>query len=70
VDDPTENGRGDWLKKNRSVSVLVMQNCKQRAKETRAKTETAATTEITAAMRATTMRAARMAGKESDVPSW
>ena len=43
------------LVKNESVGV-VMQNCKQRATQTRAKTEITATIETTAAMRATTRR--------------
>ena len=53
-----------------------MQNCKQRAMQTRAKTtEITATTETTAAMRATTtraiiMRGARMEGRRSAVPLW
>ena len=53
--------------KNESVGV-VMQNCKQRAMQTRAKTEITATTETTAAMRATTMRGARKEGRRSAVP--
>ena len=52
-----------------------MQNCKQRATQTRAKPEIMATTETKAAMRvattrAITMRGARMEGRRSAVPSW
>jgi hypothetical protein len=43
------------LVENESVG-FVTQNCKQRATQTRAKTETTATREITAAMRAKTMK--------------
>ena len=63
LDDPTENGAGAGLVKNKLVGVVaVMQNCKQRATQTRAKTEIMATAGSTAAMRATTTRGTRMGG--------
>ena len=60
--------RNTRLFKNESVG-FVMQNCKQRAQRTRAKTERTATTETIAVMRAKTMRGATMTGRRSAVPS-
>jgi hypothetical protein len=60
----SSNNKSNWgLVQNESVRV-VMQNCKQRATQTRAKTEIMATTKTAAAVRASTMRGARMAGKK------